>query len=205
MTALHSVACERNRQPILDALQQVLAASGTALEIASGTGQHVAHFAAAMPQWTWLPSDVSDGAFASIAAWCTQEGTSNASAPRVLDVLQPRWPADGPEFAHHSVDAIYCANMLHIAPWSCCGGLMRGAARYLAPQGILITYGPYLESDVPTSQGNLDFDINLRQRHPAWGIRALADVAHEAAQSGLRLAQRFEMPANNLLLVFERV
>jgi SAM-dependent methyltransferase len=202
--AQHSPASERNRQPILDLLQRVLPSSGTALEIASGTGQHVAFFAAAMQQWTWQPSDLSGGAFDSIAAWCVQEGVANVRAPVVLDVTAPRWPADGPEFAPHSIDAIYCANMLHIAPWAACGGLMQGASRYLKPGGLLVTYGPYLEQEVTTSQGNLDFDISLRQRNSAWGIRALEDVAQEASKAGLRLAQRFAMPANNLLLVWAR-
>jgi hypothetical protein len=202
--AQHSPASERNRQPILDVLQRVLPASGTALEIASGTGQHVAFFAAAMPQWTWQPSDLSGSAFDSIAAWCVQEGVENVRVPVVLDVTSPRWPVDGAEFASQAFDAIYCANMLHIAPWAACCGLMQGAACYLAPRGLLVTYGPYLEQDVTTSQGNLDFDISLRQRNPSWGIRALHDVAQEASRAGLRLAQRHQMPANNLLLVWER-
>lgn len=197
--ALRSPASERNRQPILDVLQAVLPASGTALEIASGTGQHVAFFAAAMPQWTWQPSDVTGDAFGSITAWCAQAGVANVRPPLLLDVLAPQWPVDG-----QTLDAVYCANMLHIAPWATCAALMRGAARCLAPHGLLITYGPYLEQDVPTAQGNLDFDADLRQRNPAWGIRALQDVQREAAAAGLRLAQRHAMPANNLLLVFAR-
>ena len=204
LAAQHSIAAERNRQPIFDLLQSLLPASGVALEIASGTGQHVAFFAAGMPQWTWQPSDVSPDAFGSIAAWCAQLGASNAEAPRVLDAMAARWPSDGAEFAHASLGAVYCSNMLHIAPWACCGALMRGAARYLAPRGVLLTYGPYLEADVVTSPGNCAFDLGLRQRDPAWGIRALAQVAREATQAGLRLAQRYQMPANNLLLVFER-
>ena len=197
--ALSSPASERNRQPILELLQRVLPASGKALEIASGTGQHVAFFAAALPQWTWQPSDVTATAFGSIAAWCQQAGVGNVRTPMLLDVMAASWPVDG-----EALDAVYCANMLHIAPWPTCAGLMRGAARCLAPQGLLITYGPYLEQGVATSQGNLDFDADLRRRNPAWGIRALEDVQREAAAAGLRLAQRHAMPANNLLLVFER-
>ena len=199
-----SPAAERNRQPILDVLQRVLPTHGHALEIASGTGQHVAFFAAQMPEWTWQPSDVSDSAFGSIAAWCGKLGASKVNMPVLLDVMAPRWPASGPEFARN-MDAIYCANMLHIAPWATCGALMRGASRYLATHGALVTYGPYLQQDVATSQGNLDFDLSLRQRDPAWGIRALHEVAHEAALVGLRLDQRIHMPANNLLLMFKRV
>ena len=116
----------------------------------------------------------------------------------------PRWPAEGREFSQQSLDAIYCANMLHIAPWATCAGLMRGASRYLGPRGMLITYGPYLEQSVVTAQGNLEFDASLRRRNPQWGIRALEDVGREAEAVGLRLGQRVQRPANNLMLVFER-
>ncbi len=202
--AQRSPAAERNRQPILDALLRVLPCSGKALEIASGTGQHAAYFASRMPQWTWQPSDQSARAFGSVLAWRAELGAANVGAPVVLDVMAPRWPHDGPEFAQRSLDAIYCANMLHIAPWATCAALMRGAARYLGPDGVLVTYGPYLQQDVPTAQGNLDFDADLRQRNPAWGIRWLHDVVLQAEVQGLRLSQRVQMPANNLLLVFER-
>ena len=199
----HSPAAERNRQPILEVLQRVLPAHGTALEIASGTGQHVAYFAAALPDWTWQPSDPQADALTSIAAWCVQ-GDSGAPLPNVraplrLDVMAPDWPVPDP------VDAIFCANMLHIAPWPTCAALMRGAARHLTPHGVLLTYGPYLVDGVATSPGNLAFDENLRTRDPAWGIRRLADVTHEAAQAGLRLREQVAMPANNLLLAFERI
>jgi hypothetical protein len=201
VAAQFSPASDRNKQPILDVLQRVLPARGTALEIASGTGQHVAFFAQALPQWTWQPSDVTDRAFGSIAAWSAQLGVANVRAPVVIDVTAPRWPEALPPAG---VDAIYCANMLHIAPWACCAGLMQGAARHLAPQGLLLTYGPYLEEGVPTSPGNLDFDADLRRRNPAWGIRTREAVEREAQAVGLQLVQRHGMPANNLLLVFAR-
>lgn len=197
----HSLAAERNRQPILQVLRQVLPARGMALEIASGTGQHAAFFAAGLPGWVWQPTDATADAFGSIACWCGQAGVANVRDPLLLDVLLPRWPSGGAEFTQ-TFYAIYCANMLHIAPWSTCAALMRGAARYLAPEGLLITYGPYLEQGVTTSPGNLQFDRSLRQRNPEWGVRALDDVAHQATLAGLRLASRFEMPANNLLLIF---
>lgn len=192
----HSTAAERNRQPILQMLQQLLPARGQALEIASGTGQHAAYFGSGLPHWTWQPSDAVSDAFGSIASWCAQADASNVAEPLVLDVLAPRWPSGGAEFAR-PFDAIFCANMLHIAPWVTCAALMQGASRHLAPEGVLITYGPYLERDVPTSAGNLAFDASLRQRNPAWGIRALEDVAHQAALAGLHLSQQFQMSANN--------
>jgi hypothetical protein len=193
-----SPAAERNQQPILEVLQQVLPQKGRALEIASGTGQHVAWFAQHLAQWVWQPTDADAPALNSIDARIAAGQLANVRPPLLLDVLSPVWlPADTPPF-----DAIYCANMLHIAPWSTCAALMQGAVRHLAPSGLLITYGPYLEDDVPTSPGNLGFDRDLRLQNAAWGLRRREDVEVEAAQAGLRLAQRFGMPANNLLLVW---
>jgi hypothetical protein len=202
--ARRSPASERNRGPILERLLQLLPPSGNALEIASGTGQHVAFFAARMPQWVWQPSDCTDEAFASIDAWCAQEGAPKVHAPVLLDATAPRWPADGPAFGPASQVLVLCINMLHIAPWAACAGLMQGAARCLAPDGRLVTYGPYTEADVTTAPSNLAFDADLRQRNPAWGLRALGDVQAQAEAAGLRLAERHPMPANNLLLVFQR-
>jgi Protein of unknown function (DUF938) len=193
----HSPAAERNQAPILAELQRLLPASGVLLEIASGTGQHAAHCSAGLPGWQWLPSDFEATSLASIAAWCA--GLERVAAPLQLDVLQPHWSG-----VPATLDAIYCANMIHIAPWACCAGLMRGAARHLSASGLLITYGPYLEDGVPTSPGNLAFDADLRARNPAWGLRRLEDVAHQAAQAGLRLRERVAMPANNLLLAWGR-
>jgi hypothetical protein len=199
----HSPAADRNKQPILDVLRTVLPASGIALEIASGTGQHAAWFAAALPEWTWQPTDADADALPAIAAWTSQSGAKNVRAPVLLDVMAPQWPSQGEPFAER-FDAIYCANMLHISPWETCAALMRGSARHLAPHGVLITYGPYLEDDVPTSPGNVSFDASLRQRNAAWGIRRIEDVRQEAQRAGLALQARHEMPANNLLLVFGR-
>ena len=195
-----SPAADRNKQPILDVLQQVLPAQGRALEIASGTGQHVAWFAQHLPHWTWQPTDADAPALNSIDARIAQGALANVGAPLLLDVLSPVWlPADTPVF-----DAIYCANMLHIAPWETCAALMQGAIRHLAQHGMLITYGPYLEDAVHTSPGNQRFDHDLQLQNPAWGIRRREDVEREAAKVGLRLAQRFALPANNLLLVWRQ-
>jgi hypothetical protein len=198
-----SSAADRNKQPILDVLRQVLPARGTALEIASGTGQHVTWFAAGMPDWNWQPTDEAVTALPAIAAAIAQAGLLNVRPPLRLDVLAPQWPTQGPPFAQ-AFDAVFCANMLHISPWPTCAALMRGAARHLAAQGVLVTYGPYFEEDVATAPGNLSFHQSLRLRNAAWGIRRLNDVAQEAALAGLRLAARQAMPANNLLLVWER-
>ena len=198
-----SPAAERNRQPILEVLQQVLPERGRALEIASGTGQHVTWFARHLPQWTWQPTDTHPDALHSIAAYVAQNRLDNVLPARLLDVLNQPWLEDAGT-APLQFDAIYCANMLHISPWTTCAALMQGSARHLAPGGLLITYGPYLEDDVPTSQGNRDFDLSLRAQNPAWGLRRREGVESQAAQAGLHLLQRFAMPANNLLLVWGR-
>ena len=168
------------------------------LEIASGTGQHAAYFSEGLAGWQWQPSDYDAASLPSIAAWC--EGLGRVRAPILLDVMSSPWP-DVPE----RVDAIFCANLIHIAPWPCCAALMRGAARLLAPGGLLLSYGPYLEDDVPTSPGNLAFDADLRARDPSWGLRRREDVAEQARIAGLALRERVAMPANNLLLAWARV
>lgn len=195
---LHSPAAERNGPPILAVLQRLLPPRGTLLEIASGTGQHAAHLSGGLPGWQWQPTDADDASLASIRAWCG--GLPRVRPPLRLDVTALPWPDELPR----PVDAVFCANMIHIAPWACTGALMRGAADRLAPHGLLLTYGPYLEDDVPTAPGNLAFDADLRARDPRWGVRRLADVAAEAAAAGLALRERVPMPANNLLLAWGR-
>jgi len=192
----HSPAAERNKQPILQVLRSRLPERGSALEIASGTGQHIAFFAAALPDWSWQPTEADPDLLPAIAALVAHERLHNVRAPLQLDVLQPQWPIAG------RFDAIYCANLLHISAWSTCAALMQGAARHLAPAGVLVTYGPYLEDEVATAPSNEAFDASLRARDPSWGIRRLQDVVAEAKQAGLVLRQRHVMPANNLLLEF---
>ena len=193
--ARHSPAAERNRQPIAQALLRLLPPQGVALEIASGSGQHVAHFAALMPGWSWLASDPDPQALASIAAWWP-----TGPAPLRLDLLQGAWPLPP---GHQALDAIYCANLLHISPWTTCPALMQGAASHLVADGQLIVYGPFIVAGQVTAPGNLAFDADLRQRNPAWGLRALEDVQDEALKAGLALNECIAMPANNLLLVFK--
>jgi hypothetical protein len=194
-----SAAADRNKQPILDVLRRVLGPRGAALEIASGTGQHAAWFAAALGQWNWQPSDADPGMLPAMAARVAQSGLANLRPPLRLDVMSSRWL---PQDADRRFDAIYCANMLHIAPAAACAALMTGAARHLVPGGLLITYGPYFEAGVAAAPSNLAFDQSLRARDPDWGIRRLEDVVAEAQRAGLALQERHAMPANNLLLVF---
>lgn len=193
----HSPAAERNAAPILAALQRLLPPHGLLLEVASGTGQHAALCSAGLTGWTWLPSDADPAALPSIRGWCA--GLPRVLPPLPLDVLQPHWPG-----VPAQLDAIFCANMIHIAPWACCAGLFDGAARHLALQGLLVTYGPHLEDEVATSAGNVAFDADLRVRNGAWGLRRREDVEQVAARAGLVLQERVAMPANNLLLAWRR-
>ena len=195
----HSPAAERNRGPILLQLQRLLPAGGTALEIAAGSGQHAAHFAAALPGWRWWPSDGDAASLASIAAWC--RGIANVQPPLHLDLLSPALQ-DGWAGVPAALDAIYCANLLHIAPWATWAALIRGAATRLLPGGLLIVYGPFIVDGEALAEGNRSFDLDLRQRDPQWGLRRLLDVEAVAVAAGLQFRERIAMPANNLLLVF---
>lgn len=192
-----SPAAERNKAPILDALAALLPSEARVLEVASGTGQHAAHFAAHQPGWQWQPTDVDTATLPGIAAHCA--GLLNVRPPLLLDVLAP-WPAVLGMF-----NAVYCANMLHISPWVTCAALMDGAANRLVADGHLVLYGPFIVEGEPTAPSNLAFDADLRARDPRWGVRRLADVVDAAAAAGLSFEQRLPMPANNLLLAFRRL
>jgi len=202
MPTLHSPAAERNKEAILEVLLRVLPPQGLALEIASGSGQHVVSFAGKMPGWTWQPSDLQDASLASINALAAQASVVNLLPAITLDVLALDWPLPT---AMQRLDAMLCVNMLHASPWATCSGLMQGAARHLAPQGRLVTYGPYRVSGLATAASNLAFDADLRARNPAWGLRQLDEVELAARQAGLMLIDTISMPANNLMLVFVRM
>jgi SAM-dependent methyltransferase len=190
-------AAERNKAPILAVLEQVLPPSGLAVEIASGTGQHVVHFAQALPQWTWQPTEPDSQMRQSIAAWLAISDLPNVLPPLALDVCQPDWPVD-------RADAVLCINMIHISPWHATEHLLAGCERILRPGGILYLYGPYRRFGRHTAPSNEAFDASLRQRDPQWGVRDLETVAETARQHGLEMSQVVEMPANNLSLVFVR-
>ncbi len=189
-------AVARNREPILDVLRERLPASGTALEIASGSGEHALAFAAAFPTLVWQPSDPDPANRASIAAWIASDGGPNLLPPLALDATAEIWPLA-------TADAVLCINMIHIAPWAACLGLMRGAARLLAPGGLLYLYGPFMRDGAHTAPSNASFDESLRARDPAWGVRDLADVI--AAAEGFASPTVVAMPANNLSVLFRRV
>ena len=196
-----SPAADRNRQPILEQLQRLLPSSGALLELASGTGQHAEHMTPALTGWTWQPTEHLAEALPAIAARTAR--LAAVQPPLPLDVTAAAWPGPPRPDWVACFDAVYCANLLHIAPWPVCAGLMQGSARVLRPTGQLITYGPYLERGVDTSPGNRAFDQSLRERDAAWGLRWLHEVQAEAEAAGLVLAQRIGMPANNLLLVWQ--
>jgi len=194
-----SPATARNRGPILEVLKPRLPAIGVVLEIAAGAGEHAIHCAAALPQLQWLPTDADPDALASIAAWRRHAGQPNLLAPLRLDAADPEtWPLDG-------VDAMVNINMIHISPWRAAQGLMAGAGCLLPAGGGLFLYGPFFETDIEAAPSNVAFDLSLKSRDPAWGVRRLDDVTALASRHGLKLSERIAMPANNLTLVFRKV
>lgn len=194
---LVSPSADRNKGPILAVLERILPPTGTVLEIASGTGQHVVHFARALGHLTWQPSDVEAECLRSISAWVSAQRLPNILRPIELDVRALPWPVG-------AVDAIVCANLLHIAPWPVVPALFAGAAVALRPSGPLYLYGPYALKGRHTAVSNENFDRALRAQDPGWGVRDLAEVARAAEEHGFVLAETAEMPANNLSVVFRK-
>ncbi len=197
---LVSPAVSRNTDAILAVLRAHVPEHGRVLEIASGSGEHAVAFARALPGITWIPSDPSPEARASIAAWRDQATAPNLTTPLRVDALDPAtWPTD-------TVQVVVCINMIHISPWAATQGLMTLAGGVLTrPGGLLILYGPYLEADQSLAPSNAAFDADLKSRDPAWGLRDRDAVTEEAAKHGLHLTLRKTMPANNLALLFRRV
>ena len=190
-------AAARNRDPILVTLRHHLPQRGLILEVASGTGEHVVHFATAMPGLTFQPSDPSPEARSSTDAWVHAMGLSNVRAAVELDVTQPVWPID-------EAAGLICINMIHITPWAAAEGLFRGASNVLAAGGPLVLYGPFREGGRHTAPSNEAFDKDLRMRNPAWGVRDIEEVAELAATVGFLAPEIVRMPANNLILVFHK-
>jgi SAM-dependent methyltransferase len=188
-------AAERNKGPILEVLRSVLPSAGLVLEIASGTGQHAAFFAEALPALEWQPSETDAEALPSISAW--SRGLANVRAPLVLDVRVRPWPVD-------RADAIVCINMIHIAPWQAALALLQGAGELLPARGVLVLYGPYRRFGRHTAPSNEAFDASLRERDPQWGVRDIEALAAAASEQGLELEQTIAMPANNFSLVLRR-
>jgi SAM-dependent methyltransferase len=194
---LQAPATARNRDPILDVLRGILPKSGLVLEIASGSGQHVVYFAEHFPHLTFQPSDPDAAALQSIPLWVHDAGVANVLPPVMLDAASNDWPLT-------TADAIICINMIHIAPWSACEGLLRGAGRLLRSGSPLYLYGPYRRAEIATAPSNEGFDAALKSRDPGWGLRDLETVAKLAASEGFSAPLITEMPANNLSVVFRR-
>ncbi|MEH2514470.1 SAM-dependent methyltransferase [Bradyrhizobium sp. AZCC 1610] len=203
---LDAAAFHRNHAPIWAVLQRFLAGkSGDVVEAGSGTGQHVVHFAKHTPGITWWPSDLNDAHLKSIEAWRAHAGLPNIRPPQRIDLTDPAWSLSmqaggGPA----ELLAVFCANVIHIAPWRVAEGLFAGAGRYLRADGRLFLYGPFKRDGKHTAMSNAVFDTSLRQQAAEWGVRDIADVEKLAATVGLVLVETVPMPANNLILVFGR-
>ena len=204
-------ATQRNRDAILAVLKAVLPATGTVLEVSSGTGEHAVYFAPPLAPRQWLPSDPDPAACASITAWQTHHPAPNLHPPLPLDAREPLWPVEIPgstglglDLAAHPIRAIACINMLHIAPWAAGLGLLAGAQRILPPGGILYLYGPFHRDGQPTSPSNAEFDQSLRSQNPEWGIRDVHTVVATAEAHHLHWCNTVAMPANNLSVIFQK-
>jgi SAM-dependent methyltransferase len=203
---LDAPAFHRNHQAIRALLQRYLAGkSGDVVEAGSGTGQHVVDLATHTPDITWWPSDLNEAHLKSIDAWRAHAGLANIRSPLRIDLSDPAWcpelhDGSGPA----KLLAVFCANVIHIAPWRVAEGLFAGAARYLRPDGRLFLYGPFKRDGKHTALSNAVFDTSLRERDAEWGVRDIGDLEKLAAGVGLGLIEIAEMPANNLVLVFER-
>lgn len=194
----HAPATLRNRDAIAAVLAEWLPMTGTVLEVASGSGEHIVHFAATFPALNWQPSDPDPAGLVSIAAWRAEARLANIAPPLALDASAGEWPIEHAE-------AILCVNMVHISEWAATTGLFTGSAKLLHKGAPLILYGPYFRKDHPTAPSNLAFDESLRARNTEWGIRWLEDVTELAEAKGFALAEVREMPANNLMLLHRRV
>jgi hypothetical protein len=194
----YAPATVRNRDFILDVLRDVLPTTGVILEIASGSGEHVVHFARNLSSLVFQPSDPEPDALLSVTAWMKAAEVTNVRAPIVLDASRSLWPIA-------SADGIICINMVHISPWDASVGLIRGAAAILPPGSPLYLYGPYKRKGFATAPSNEAFDRNLRDRNPIWGLRDLEAIAAIAQSAGFSIPDITEMPANNLSIVFRRM
>ena len=191
----HAPATARNSQPLAEVLARELPASGTVLEIASGSGEHAVFMARRFPALDWQPSDRDAEALASVDAWAAEAAVANLRPAIALDAAQANWPIA-------AADAVLCVNMVHISPWSAAVGLFTGAGRILTSGAPLVLYGPFIEPGRETAPSNLAFDQSLKQRNSEWGLRYTADLDALAADHGLRRTARHAMPANNLVLVY---
>ena len=198
---LFSPSAARNREPLLQVLRQLLPFCGRALEIGSGTGEHITFFARHLPDWRWVPSDPDDDSRRSIAAWIAAEHLANVVPPLTIDASADLWGVED----QAPFDVLLSLNMVHIAPWSAAQGLFAGAGRLLRPGGQLLLYGPFQEGGVHNAPSNVEFDLSLKSRNPDLGVRDIDDLQGLAHSNSLQLSHRFAMPANNQVLVFDKL
>ena len=202
---LDASAYHRNFAPMRDVLRRLLHdKAGHVVEIGSGTGQHVVGFAEALPALTWWPSDPNPRHLKSIEAWRRHAQSTNVAPPFAFDAGNPEARLEGEGMPPQQLAAIITMNVIHIAPWQVCEGILSFAGRCLAIGGMLVFYGPFKRGGEHTAPSNEAFDASLRRENPQWGVRDLEAVGAAAGASGLRLNEVVEMPANNLTLVFER-
>jgi Protein of unknown function (DUF938) len=194
---LISPSAGRNKGPIAEVLVRLLPQRGTVVEVSSGTGQHIVHFARAMPHLVWQPTERDGDCLKSIAAWLAVESLTNVNRPLYLDVHDEIWPVT-------EAAALVCINMIHIAPPAAANALFRGASTIMGPGAALVLYGPYRRQGRHTSTSNEAFDRQLRAQNPEWGVRNLEDVALAAEAEKFGLREIYEMPANNLMLLFRK-
>ncbi|MCP4500133.1 MAG: DUF938 domain-containing protein [Deltaproteobacteria bacterium] len=218
-------SCERNRQPILNVLSEVLPEKANVVEVAAGTGEHAFHFTKAHPGWTWHPTDPDASALKSQRAWRANAAHARIALPVQLDVLDDDWPktmlaafenadqtsdeSSNEEAARRirakELNVLFCANMIHISPWACTQALFQGAAQLLGDDAIVVTYGPYKKDGEFTSEGDVRFEVWLKEKDPRFGVRDVADVSEVAKKAGWIFVDEKEMPVNNKILVFNRM
>ena len=203
---LDAPAFHRNHQPIWAVLERFLAGrSGNVLETGSGTGQHIVYFASHSPDITWWPSDFNEQHLKSISAWRAHARLPNIAAPLRIDLSSSDWARTMRDAGGlQQLLALFCANVIHIAPWRVAEGLFAGAGHLLRADGALLLYGPFKRDGKHTALSNAVFDTSLREGNPEWGVRDVADLENLAGRVGLGLSEIIEMPANNLILVFTR-
>ncbi|MGH6739173.1 MAG: DUF938 domain-containing protein [Bradyrhizobium sp.] len=203
---LDAAAFHRNHAPIWAVLETFLSGqAGDVLEAGSGTGQHVVHFARHTPDITWWPSDFNEQHLKSISAWRAHAGLANVRPPLTIDLSNPAWCSEMTDCSGPSkLTAVFCANVIHIAPWRIAEGLFAGAGRYVKSGGRLFLYGPFKRDGKHTAVSNAVFDSSLREGNPEWGVRDIAEVERLAVRNGLSLQEAVDMPANNMILIFAK-